>query len=87
MLFSDSYNPLYYCRDIPNHQFEGGRSPWHRLSGYTKKETSVVGEGTDLAACKSVTFKQCNVGSHVTVGQMTKLNNCVIMDNVTIGEK
>lgn len=74
-------------RDIPNHQFEGGRSPWSRLVGFAKKEASVVGEATDLAASKSVTFKQCTIGSHVAVGQMTKLNNCVIMDNVTIGDK
>ena len=74
-------------RDIPNHQFDDGRSPWMRLSGFAKKEASVVGEATDLATNKSVTFKQCTIGSHVTVGQMTKLNNCVVMDNVSIGEK
>ena len=34
-----------------------------------------------------VTVKQCAVGKGCTIGAKSKLNNCVIMDNVTIGER
>ncbi len=72
-------------RDIPNHTFDAN-SPWSRLSNYQKKEMSLVGDGTDVTA-KNVTFKQCSIGSNVKIGAMSKLNNCVVMDNVVIGEK
>lgn len=45
-----------------------------------------MGEKTDLAG-KNVTFKQCCIGNNCTIGAQTKLNNCVIMDNVTIGDE
>ena len=53
-----------------------------------KKEMSVVGDGTsDVVAEKTITVKQCCIGSNVKIGLMAKLNNCVVMDNVTIGDK
>ena len=63
-----------------------GKTPWKRLTNYLKKEASIVGDGCDLTA-KNVTIKQCSIGSSCKIGQMSKLNNCVIMENVTIGEK
>jgi NDP-sugar pyrophosphorylase family protein len=53
-----------------------------------KKELSLVGEGTtDVIAEKTITVKQCCIGANCKIGVMAKLNNCVIMDNVTIGDK
>ncbi len=72
-------------REIPLHSFDP-HSPWVRLSGFQKKESSVVGEGTEVAN-KNITFKQCSIGAHCVIGQNAKLNNCVIMDHVTIGDK
>jgi UDP-3-O-[3-hydroxymyristoyl] glucosamine N-acyltransferase len=63
------------------------RTPWAKVSNYLKKELSVVGENVDMAADKSVIFKQCFIGNHCKIGQKSKLNNCVIMDNVVIGDK
>ena len=75
-----------FFRDLPLHNFDS-RSPWRRLAGFQKKETSIVGENSDLSPARNVTFKQCSIGSNCSIGQGTKLNNCVIMDNVTIGDK
>lgn len=62
------------------------RSPWGRVSNFLKKESSVVGENVDVSD-KTITFKQCSIGSNCKIGAKAKLNNCVIMDNVTIGDK
>ena len=32
-------------------------------------------------------IKQCSIGNGVKIGPRSKLNNCVVMDGVTIGEK
>lgn len=49
---------------------------------------SVIGDGTsDVVNEKTITVKQCCIGANVKIGTMAKLNNCVIMDNVVIGDK
>ena len=64
------------------------RTPWARFQNLQKKEMSLVGDGTsDVISEKTITVKQCCIGSNVKIGAMAKLNNCVIMDNVTIGDK
>lgn len=64
------------------------RNPWTRVSNYLKKEMSVIGEHVDMGADnKSVTFKQCFIGNNCKIGTGAKLNNCVIMENVVIGDK
>jgi NDP-sugar pyrophosphorylase family protein len=74
-------------RDIILHK-NTHRTPWNRFANVLKKEMSVVGEGgSDWSADKTVTIKQCCIGSNCKIGTMAKLNNCVIMDNVTIGDK
>ena len=75
-----------FCREIPLIQYNS-RTPFPRVSNYLKKELSVVGENVDMGQDKSVTFKQTFIGNNCQIGQKTKLNNCVIMDNVIIGEK
>jgi translation initiation factor eIF-2B subunit gamma len=75
------------CRDIILHKHTG-RTPWPRFQNMLKKELSLVGEGTtDVIAEKTITVKQCCIGANCKIGVMAKLNNCVIMDNVTIGDK
>ena len=59
--------------------------PWSRFRGYRQKERSIV--GTEFEAPESVGFIQCSIGSHVKIGSKSKINGCVIMDNVVIGEK
>ena len=72
-------------RDVLQHKYTP-LTPWPRLQNFMKKESSVVGEGTDVSS-KTVTIKQSCIGSNCKLGEMTKLNNCVVMDGVTIGEK
>lgn len=72
-------------KDIPLMQYNS-RSPWSRVSNYQKKELSVIGENVDLSD-KTITFKQSSIGANCRIGARTKLNNCVIMDNVVIGDK
>lgn len=46
-----------------------------------------LGENVDLSD-KIITFKPSSIGSNCKVGVGTKLlNNCVIMDNVVIGDR
>lgn len=66
--------------------FHGPSSPWEGFPNYLKKEMSLVGEGTDISE-KQCTLKQCTIGHNCQIGQRVKLNNCVIMDNVIIGDK
>ncbi len=74
-------------RDIILHK-NTVRTPWARFQSVLKKELSLVGEGTtDVISEKTITVKQCCIGSNCKIGVMAKLNNCVIMDNVTIGDK
>lgn len=74
-------------RDMVLHK-NSHRTPWARFQGVLKKELSIVGEGTsDVVNEKTITVKQCCIGANCTIGTGAKLNNCVIMDNVTIGEK
>lgn len=73
------------CRDVLLHRHTP-RTPWDKFSNYLKKEMSIVGEGCDVSG-KNVTIKQCCIGSNCTIGQMAKLNNCIVMDGVKIGEK
>lgn len=72
-------------KDIPLMNYTA-RTPWPRAANYLKKESTVVGEGVDLSD-KTITLKTCCLGSNVRIGAMSKLNNCVVMDNVVIGEK
>ena len=44
----------------------------------------MVGENVTLA--DKVTVKASTIGHNVTVGTKTKLNNCIIMDNVEIAD-
>lgn len=75
------------CRDIIQHKATS-RTPWARLQNVQKKEMSVIGDGTsDVVNEKTITVKQCCIGANVKIGTMAKLNNCVIMDNVVIGDK
>jgi len=74
---------LCMYRDITSIQHTS-RTPWSRITSYLKKESSVVGENT---ITEGTTFKQCFIGNHVKIGSRSKLNNCVIMDHVIIGEK
>ncbi len=73
-------------RDIPNVAYTS-RTPWSKVANFQKKELSVVGDNVDLAPEKAITFKQCFIGNNCQIGQKAKLNNCVIMDNVIIGDK
>ena len=74
-------------RDIIMHK-NTARTPWTRFQSVLKKEMSILGEGcSDVLAEKTITVKQCCIGNNVKIGVMAKLNNCVIMDNVTIGDK
>lgn len=57
---------------------------WPSVSGYTKKELSVIGEVCTIG--DKVTIKQCSVGSNCHIGARAKLNNSVLMDGVTIGD-
>lgn len=78
------------------------RTPWARFPTILKKEMSIVGEGGNAASDlllassaagtgtgggKNIMIKQCCIGNNCNIGAMTKLNNCIVMDNVTIGEK
>lgn len=77
----------FVLRDILLHK-NSSRTPWARFQNVLKKEMSLVGEGgSDIAGEKTITVKQCCIGNNVKIGVMAKLNNCVIMDNVTIGDK
>lgn len=73
------------CREIPLMQYSS-RTPWPRVANYSKKESSVIGENVDLTD-KTITFKQTSFGTNCRIGTKTKLNNCIIMDNVVIGDK
>ncbi len=44
----------------------------------------MIGDGCTVA--DKVTIKQCAVGVNCVISTKTKVNNCVIMDNVRIGE-
>lgn len=72
-------------RDMPLISYNH-RTPWNRASNYLRKEQTVVGETVDLSD-KTITLKQCSVGHHVRLGAKSKLNNCIVMNHVTIGEK
>ena len=53
---------------------------------YQKRDSSVY----DLHAVEiapKVLLKYCSLGAGVKVGAKSKLNNCIAMDGVTIGEK
>lgn len=71
-------------RDVPLHAHDPKNTPWPRISGFQKKEQSVVGTGCDLA--DKVTIKQCNVGNNCVIGAKSKLNSCIIMEGAVIGE-
>jgi ADP-glucose pyrophosphorylase len=71
-------------REMPSMTFTG-RTPWPRPRNFLKKEQSIVGEGIDLTD-KTIALKQCTIGQNCKIGTKSKLNNCIIMDNVTIGE-
>lgn len=70
-------------RDVPSHTHTDA-TPWPPLSGYHKKEQSVVGAGCEMG--DKVTIKQCSIGKGCHIGAKSRLNNCVLMENVHIGE-
>jgi translation initiation factor eIF-2B subunit gamma len=55
------------------------------MQGFQKKEASVIGEGCELG--DKVTLKQCCVAPGARVGARSKINNCIIMEGVSVGEK
>jgi UDP-3-O-[3-hydroxymyristoyl] glucosamine N-acyltransferase len=61
------------------------RTPWPRLRNFSKKEMTLIGDHVEIG--EAVAYRQCFIGSNCKIGKKTKLNNCVIMDGVTIGEK
>eukprot|EP00981_Chlorochromonas_danica_P005946 scaffold1243_cov173-Ochromonas_danica.AAC.7 len=71
-------------KDLPLHTVTS-RTPWTRVNNYLKKEMTILGENTEIAD-KTITVKQCSIGNNVKIGIKSKLNNCIIMDGVTIGE-
>lgn len=77
------------CRDIPQILSSVPPGPasqlWERMQGFQKKEASVVGDGCELG--DKVTVKQCCIAAGTKVGARSKINNCVIMEGVTVGEK
>ena len=88
-------------RDMPSHTHTAA-TPWARLTGYRKKEQSLVGEHTVIGvaaaregaggsaavvADSSVTLKASTIGHGVQIGAKSKINNSIIMDNVVVGEK
>ena len=74
------YTMPFYIRDIP---LQTG--PFStQVKGYQKKENSTVSEGLELGE-KSV-YKQTSIGKKCSIGARSKLNNCVVMDNVKIGD-
>jgi NDP-sugar pyrophosphorylase family protein len=63
--------------------------PWadvHIRSSYNKKELSVYDSRT-VEVQPKVLLKYCSIGAGVKIGTKSKLNNCVAMDGVTVGEK
>lgn len=50
-----------------------------------KKETSIVGPLCELG--DKVMIQQCTIDQATKIGLKSKLNNCVVMSNVVIGEK
>ena len=46
---------------------------------------SIVGSGTKLDDKTNV--KRCIIGSNCLIGKSVRLNNCIIMDGVTIEDK
>ena len=71
-------------RDITAHSYDSKTTPWPRVQGFQKKEQSVVGDKVGMA--DKVTVKACTLGNNITIGAKTKLNNCIVMDGVTIGD-
>lgn len=56
-----------------------------KFSNYQKKEQTVTGDGLEMG--DKVTIKQSSVGKKCVIGAKSKLNNCILMDNVRVGEK
>lgn len=57
---------------------------WSAITGYRKKELSVVGDACELG--EKVTIKQCIIGNNCKVGSRSKVNQCVVMAGVQIGD-
>jgi len=76
----------YMClnRDIPLAMWSKQHTPWPRLTGYHKKESSIIGTNGTIA--DKVTLKGCTLGDNVTVHAKTRVNNTLIFNNCTIGE-
>ena len=75
-------------RDLPQLVFPGPANylpPWGRLTGFSKKEQSIIGEACEVG--EKAVIKQCSVGANCRVGAKAKLNNCIIMNGVIIGER
>lgn len=63
--------------------------PWREVATrafYNKKELSVYNSRA-VDVQPKVLLKYCSIGAGVKIGTKSKLNNCVAMDGVTVGEK
>ena len=62
-------------------------NPWSEVNmRYQRKDLSVYDSHTMEIGAKGV-LKYCSIGNAVKIGSKSKLNNCVAMDGVTVGEK
>lgn len=55
-----------------------------KFANYQKKEQLMASDGLEMG--DKVTIKQSSIGKKCSVGAKSKVNNCVLMDNVRIGE-
>lgn len=60
-------------------------TPWGPIVGFRKKEQSVIGKETTMGL--KITIKSSCIGDNCSIGPQCKLNNCVIMNNVVVGDK
>ncbi|CAN0030668.1 unnamed protein product [Choristocarpus tenellus] len=63
----------------------GAKCPWTMPEGFRKKDASLV--GTECWLGTKTNIKQSVVGAKSRVGSRSKINNCIIMEGVTIGDK
>lgn len=50
-----------------------------------KKEQSVIGDGCELG--EKITIKNSSIGNDCKIGAKSKINSCVIMGRVEIGDR
>ena len=80
------------CRNMTlklAHQHEQHLPLWSSgasLNHYNRKELTLYGASSVELGAK-ILVKQCSIGNFTKIGAKSKLNNCIVMDGVTIGEK